>query len=95
MAKRQISLWTDKEKSAFMEAYKVNTRPLSFQFKQGRGEDAYGVPLGYIVCSINYYTLQRPPFKSDMGMQALADEKDSLTAAVWPGLGQAGCSSTE
>ena len=27
MAKRQISLWTDKEKSAFMDAYKVSPMP--------------------------------------------------------------------
>lgn len=27
MAKRQMSLWTEKEKTAFIEAYKVPTSP--------------------------------------------------------------------
>ena len=31
VAKRQISLWTEKEKTAFMEAYKVVSCPLRFR----------------------------------------------------------------
>ena len=30
VAKRQISLWTEKEKSAFMDAYKVLSAVISF-----------------------------------------------------------------